>query len=242
MVKKPDPESSFGQNPFKQLKGFAVSSSQQADKVRTATGAQVAMRPAAQTDKNPPDKPGTAPLASDAEPSFIEEMRRLGVSPQAEPEIAPSPEADSQPESREPAADTGAVTEEQLFIRALGRFETTFNDDYDLEQSPPTASPRRMKQLRQGTLQPEARLDLHGLTRDQVRSRVRFFLEDAAHHKKKVVLIITGWGKNSSAEPVVRLEVERYLALDAKAWVVEYGRAPRQLGGEGALVVFLKGS
>jgi DNA-nicking Smr family endonuclease len=181
-------------------------------------------------------------LAADAEPSFVEEMRRLGVSPQVEPEIAPPAAADSQPESRAPAADSGPVTEEQLFIRALGRLETTFHDDYDLAQSPPAASPRRMKQLRQGTLQPEARLDLHGLTRDEVRSRVRFFLEDAAHHRKKVVLIITGWGKNSTAEPVLRLEVERYLALDAKAWVVEWARAPRHLGGEGALVVFLKGS
>lgn len=239
MAKKPNPESSFGQNPFKQLKGFAVSSSAQAGH---GGAANTPKRPAAQADKSPAVKPGAAPLAADAEPSFVEEMRRLGVSPQAEAELAPPAEADSQPESRAPAADTGPATEEQLFIRALGRLETIFHDDYDLKQSPPTASPRRMKQLRQGTLQPQARLDLHGVTRDQVRARVRFFLEDAAYHQNKVVLIITGWGKNSSGEPVVRMEVERYLALDAKAWVVEWARAPQHLGGEGALVVFLKGS
>lgn len=239
MAKKPNPESSFGQNPFKQLKGFAVSTSEQAD-----TGPE---RPAAKTAKATAHRVAR-PMASagspvvEAEPSFVEEMQRLGVAPSAEIEVAPEPEAVLPSEKPTASADTGPVTEEQLFVNALGRLDTTFSDDYDLEQSPPTASPRRMKQLRQGSLQPEARLDLHGVTRDEVRSRVRFFLEDAAYHKKKVGLIITGWGKNSAGEPVLRQEVERYLALDAKAWVVEWGRAPRHLGGEGALVVFLKGS
>jgi DNA-nicking Smr family endonuclease len=58
----------------------------------------------------------------------------------------------------------------------------------------------------------------------------------------KTVLIVTGRGKSSGAEPVLRAEVERYLNHDAGAWVSEWGRAPRQYGGEGALVVFLKGS
>lgn len=240
MAKKPNPESSFGQNPFKQLKGFAVSTGEQPDK-RTGA-AKVGNPPTSQADKNQTSTPGGAPLASEDEPSFAEAMQRLGVAPAAEIEVATEPEAVMSSEKPTASADTGPVTEEQLFVNALGRLDTSFSDDYDLDQSPPTASPRRMKQLRQGSLQPEARLDLHGVTRDEVRSRVRFFLEDAAYHKKKVVLIITGWGKNSAGEPVLRQEVERYLALDAKAWVVEWGRAPRHLGGEGALVVFLKGS
>lgn len=240
MAKKPNTDSSFGQNPFKQLKGFAVSANEQPRQGGKSGSTQGGERPAPKTDGDK-TRSRVAASAPDAEPSFIEEMRRLGVSPKAASEIAPQPEMDPQPEREEPVACTAPVTEEQLFVRALGRLDTTFNDEYDLEQSPPTASPRRMKQLRQGALQPEGRLDLHGVTRDEVRSRVRYFLEDAAYHKKKVVLIITGWGKNSSGEPVVRQEVERYLTLDAKAWVVEWGRAPRQLGGEGALVVFLKG-
>lgn len=99
-----------------------------------------------------------------------------------------------------------------------------------------------MRQLRRGLVRPEARLDLHGSTRAEVLEKVRLFLEDAVYQRKKVVLIITGGGKNSSGEPVLRREVERYLSRDVKAWVVEWDRAPRRLGGDGALVVFLKGA
>lgn len=240
MAKKPSPESSFGLNPFKQLKGFAVSGNDQPVKGPQAEAAKIGKAVPSQTDKANAPKSSADNPAAETEPSFVEEMRRLGVvlAPEQETLMVPAPEP---PDTKAPPDDE-PISEQQLFVSALGRLDTTFSDDYDLEQSPPTASPRRMKQLRQGTLQPEARLDLHGVTREEVRGRVRFFLEDAAYHKKKVALIITGWGKNSSGEPVVRQEVERYLALDAKAWVVEWGRAPRQLGGEGALVVFLKGS
>lgn len=240
MAKKPKPESTFGQNPFKQLKGFAVSSSDAAKKSQN--------NPAHRAAKADESKGRTAPAPEKAEPSFAEEMAKLGVvtapgqkaAPAAEPEAEPEAEPVVDPIMVPPAA--GPMTEEQLFIRALGRLDATFQDDYELETGPPEASPRRMKQLRQGVLQPEGRLDLHGLTREEARARVRFFLEDASYQQKKVVLIITGWGKNSPGEPVLRQEIERYLSLDAKAWVVEWGRAPRQLGGEGALVVFLKGS
>ena len=221
MAKPTDPDQPLGQNPFKQLKGFAVPAAP-----TTAKGT----RPA----------PPVAPPTPAAEPSFAEEMRRLGVVPAAggpappEPEPMEEPPAKPQPEPPQ--------TEQELFLSALGRLDATFADEFGLDQAPAAASPRRMKLLRQGKLQPEARLDLHGATREEVRGKVRFFLEDAAYQRKKVVLIITGWGKNSKTEPVLRREVERYLSLDAKAWVVEWGRAPRALGGEGALVVFLKGS
>lgn len=236
MAKKPKPESTFGQNPFKQLKGFAVSSSDAAKKAQN--------NPAHRAGKADDSRGRTAPVPEKAEPSFVEEMAKLGVVTAPGRGAAPAAEQEAEPVVDPVKAPPAAapMTEEQLFIRALGRLDATFQDDYELETGPPDASPRRMKQLRQGVLQPEDRLDLHGLTREEARARVRFFLEDASYQQKKVVLIITGWGKNSPGEPVLRQEIERYLSLDAKAWVVEWGRAPRQLGGEGALVVFLKGS
>jgi DNA-nicking Smr family endonuclease len=221
MAKPTDPDKPLGQNPFKQLKGFAVPANAAA-----AKGNQPA----------PPEAPSTPA----AEPCFAEEMRRLGVVPAAGGPVPPEPEPQEEPPDK--PQPTPPQTEQELFLSALGRLDATFADDFSLDQAPAAASPRRMKLLRQGKLSPEARLDLHGATREEVRSKVRFFLEDAAYQCKKVVLIITGWGKNSKTEPVLRREVERYLSLDAKAWVVEWGRAPQTLGGEGALVVFLKGS
>lgn len=231
MAKKPKAEASFGQNPFKQLKGFAISSSdppKSNQKPAAPLAAQAGERKA-------------SPAPREAEPSFVEEMAKLGVVSAAGEEFALEPEPEPVIDPVAPPT-AGPINEEQLFIRALGRLDATFQDEYELQSGAPEAAPRRMKQVRQGTLQPEGRLDLHGLTREEARSRVRYFLEDASYHKKKVVLIITGWGKHSSGEPVLRQDLERYLSLEAKAWVVEWGRAPRQLGGDGALVVFLKGS
>lgn len=238
MAKKPKPPSSFGQNPFKQLKGFAVSAGDSPKQQGTAPGS----KPAPMAEDR--GRAGSAPAAADDEPSFAAEMARLGVVMASEPETTPEPDSELEPGVNPPQAQpvSGPLSEEQLFVRALGRLDTTFLDEFELETGPPEASPRRMKQLRQGTLQPQGRLDLHGLGREEARSRVRFFLEDASYQQKKVVLIITGRGKNSPGEPVLRQEVERYLSLEAKAWVVEWGRAPRQLGGDGALVVFLKGA
>ncbi|WP_155875537.1 Smr/MutS family protein [Desulfuromonas sp. AOP6] len=174
----------------------------------------------------------------DAKDLFAKEMARLGLDSSA---LGTEDANAEQPEG--PAASTGqreeSLTEKDLFLQALGKMEVTFVDEYPEEETP-GAVPRRMKLLRKGKLRPEATLDLHGLTRDEARAKVRFFLEDSLHHRRKVVLVITGWGKGSGKEPILRDDMERYLGQEGRAWVSEWGRAPRQHGGEGALVVFLR--
>ncbi len=118
--------------------------------------------------------------------------------------------------------------------------DNVFRDEIP-EAAAASAPPRRMRQLRQGKLTPEAKLDLHGLNRQEAREKVRFFLEDAVFHGLKTVLVITGRGKGSSDGPVLRTFMEGYLSKEAKAWVLEWDRAPARYGGDGALVVFLKG-
>lgn len=216
--------SSMQNNPFKALKGFSVSEPKAAP---IAAG----------------KPPVAARLASGDQPAgFFEEMDRLGVrrmrgaSGNDEPPVAESERPEPSPETAAPASD------EELFVAALGTLDTIFTDRYpDPEEQSATFSPRRMKQLRQGKLTPEATLDLHGANRDEAPVRVGRFLENAVYRGLKTVLIVTGWGKGSGGEAVVRSAVERYLAGAARTWVAEWGRAPRQHGGDGALVVFLKG-
>jgi DNA-nicking Smr family endonuclease len=70
---------------------------------------------------------------------------------------------------------------------------------------------------------------------------VRNFLESRQRQGMKTVLIITGRGlRSKNGESVIRSDIEAYLRTRAKAWVVEWGRAPKQYGGDGALVVFLR--
>lgn len=222
--RKKNREKEFCHDPFKRLKGFCV---QETEKEQPA-------------GKPAPEPQAASPVPDEAD-LFAEEMERLGVASKNGSSAAP---ADEPPEAPgEPPAAAAAVpppTEREIFLSSLGEMEAVFVDEIPEPEELP-AVPRRMRQLRRGGLAPEAQLDLHGLARDAARDRVRYFLENAVYHGMKTVLIVTGRGKGSGGEPVLRIEIERYLAHEAGVWVAEWGRAPARYGGEGALVVFLKG-
>lgn len=218
MSGKRDKTSAPSSSPFSVLKGLAVSAPPFGKKVV------------------PPPVPQRA--VADTPGDFASAMADLGVKPIAPATtVPPVPAADSAPDQLAPPPPP---TEEELFLSALNGMTAVFRDELPAEVEP-QASPRRMKLVRQGKLFPEATLDLHGLTRDDARLRTRHFLENSVHHGFKTILLITGRGLRSPEGPVLRDELERYLSHDAAAWVTEWGRAPGNLGGEGALVVFLKG-
>ncbi|MBE0503908.1 MAG: Smr/MutS family protein [Desulfuromonadales bacterium] len=170
---------------------------------------------------------------------FSAEMKDLGV------KILPADERLSEIESSsvvppstvvEPAA-VEPRNDEELFLSAIAGMKVFFHDEIpDLEV--PTATPRRMKLVEQGRLRPSERLDLHGFSRSEARRRTAHFLENAVHHGYPLILIITGWGKNSSGEALLREEVTRFLRTDGAPLINEWGFAPKELGGDGALLVF----
>ncbi len=218
MADKPKKDT-FRPNPFKALKGFCASAPDKAP-------------PKPAVKRQPPPEQDDATL-------FAQEMQRLGLDArQEDAEAHPQDDArETQDGGRKSAAPS---SDRELFLAALGTMETTFSDEVPAEEEA-RAEPRRMRQVRRGKLAPEARLDLHGLSRIEARQKVRYFLENAVHHGLKTVLVVTGRGKSSGSEPVVRAEVELFLNTEGKPLVSEWGRAPRQYGGEGALIVFLKG-
>jgi DNA-nicking Smr family endonuclease len=213
----------FQNNPFKALKGVA------------APCQDAGQPPLPQKDsEKPPVEHGT----DDAE-LFAREMDLLGVDPQGgdEGEKPPADESSDAGESDDKAPEP--ATDQEQFLAAMGRMDAVFQDEIPLDEKP-AAAPRRMKLLRQGRLVPEAALDLHGLTREEAREKARHFLEDSVYQGRRTVLVITGRGKGSADGPVLRSDMQRYLANEARAWVVEWAQAPGRYGGEGALVVFLK--
>lgn len=228
MAKKPSrpKNQEFANNPFRELKGLSVSSSSLSDQ---------------------PPPPSAAPRAktpTDEGELFAAEMKLLGVetrSPGDRPEkLPPGPEkgspAKTLPAPRRPA-------EEDEFLAAVGRLDTTFVDNYpepEIEADLPRAAPRRMRKLRRGQVKPEEELDLHGLHRDRALEKVRWFLQDAVHHGRRIVLIVTGRGQHSAEGPVLREAVARFLREDPDGLVLEWGAAPPRYGGAGALVVFLR--
>ncbi len=212
----------FASHAFKGLKGMAVAATEPAAAVKKAA-------------------PSPAVKMSEEDLGlFQREMDLLGVRERFDGEEAARPLRHSAPEAVEDGPPAAELDDEALFLASLGQMDSVFRDEIPSPEEA-AATPRRMRQLRQGHRSPEARLDLHGLTRLEARDKVRFFLENAVHAGKKTVLLITGRGKGSAEGPVLREFVERYLSGEATAWVVEWGRAPARYGGEGALVAFLRG-
>lgn len=212
-------KSDFNNDPFNNLKGFVVS------------------------DRKPePQQPLPAgQFRQEVIGSFADEMEMLGVS-------RLNTGADIETENSDcllsvNSAETAAQdqTDEEIFLTAMGGLTVKFNDHLPDVDFPPTAMPKRMKQLKQGKLIPEASLDLHGFQRAEVAGKLRHFLQNAQYQDWKTLLVITGKGLHSQeGVSILRDEAEQFLLGEGKTHVAEWGLAPKQYGGTGALVLFLR--
>ncbi len=202
-------------NPFGALKGFAVSAG----------------------DPEPVAAPGPpSPIAEEVD--FCAQMTRFGV--QRLHVEGPVPDQDSTGQSLDIESEKTA-SDQETFLTAMKGLNVTFKDDYTTEELSPPPTLRRMKQLVRGTLVPEAILDLHGLARQDVEARLLSFIANARHHGRQVLLVITGKGLHSpEGEGILRAEVEAFLQQRKSEQIVEWARAPRQYGGDGAIVLFLR--
>ncbi|HWU26354.1 MAG TPA: Smr/MutS family protein [Rhizomicrobium sp.] len=110
------------------------------------------------------------------------------------------------------------------------------------------------ERLRRGQLEPEARLDLHGLTEVMAYRRLARFLSAAHGRGLRLVLVVTGKG-SATADPyspfdlelntrrrgILKMVVPRWLKEpDFAPMVAEMRSAHRRHGGSGALYVYLR--
>lgn len=134
-------------------------------------------------------------------------------------------------------------SEQQLFLEAIDglKLDVRFQDEVPEEPLPlKPGSISRMKQLRRGTIRIDYELDLHGLTKDEALDALNSFVKGAYRRGQKAVLVITGRGNHSPEEPVLKSAIDKWLREEGKEMVVEFLSAPRQMGGEGAVVVFIR--
>ncbi|HEY5974193.1 MAG TPA: Smr/MutS family protein [Geobacteraceae bacterium] len=133
--------------------------------------------------------------------------------------------------------------ERQVFLAALQQLQLdkTFTDEYPDDEAPLHPLPvNRMRQLRRGAIRIDYELDLHGLAREEALEALATFIGGAYQRGQQGVLVITGRGNNSPGEPVLQGAVANWLRNAGRGVVAEFAMAPRQMGGEGAFVVFLK--
>ena len=97
-----------------------------------------------------------------------------------------------------------------------------------------------MRQLKRGTIRISGELDLHGFLKDDALRRLEHFIASAYARGLQAVLVITGKGLNSPDGPVLPGAVAAWLREQGKGMVAEFLPAPRDRGGSGAIVVFLK--
>jgi DNA-nicking Smr family endonuclease len=212
----------FSSTPFASLKGVQVA------------------EPDVPTPQKAPEKKSVAEPVADDSILFLRAMadvRRMrdGEEAQAAPRKAsPSP--------RREQAELFDDEDRRLFLQTIGRLkmDVTFRDQVPAGDGKPQTPPGRMRQLKRGTIRIDYELDLHGLTRDEAVAALAPFIEGAHRRGQQAVLVITGKGNNSDGEPVLQRGVTSWLREKGRGMVAEFAPAPRELGGDGALVVFLK--
>ncbi|MDH5749586.1 MAG: Smr/MutS family protein, partial [Rhodospirillales bacterium] len=106
----------------------------------------------------------------------------------------------------------------------------------------PGLDKRTAQRLRRGRFEPEARLDLHGMTQDQAHRALANFLARAQDKGQRQVLIITGKGlQRDGTIGILRAAVPRWLnEAPNRERVLGYTPAQPRDGGEGALYLRLR--
>jgi DNA-nicking Smr family endonuclease len=113
---------------------------------------------------------------------------------------------------------------------------------------------RTAERLRKGTIEPDAKLDLHGLTEEAAHRALATFLRAAVARGARLLLVVTGKGlKPSAPDEPFDLELDRrtrgVLKVMAPRWlqepqlvslVADVRTAHRRHGGSGALYVYLR--
>lgn len=100
-----------------------------------------------------------------------------------------------------------------------------------------------LKKMKQGKVQVEARLDLHGMTQDQAFAALRQFIPSSYAQGKKILLIITGkggmaLGEDDRPKGILKQNVPKWLQTFSEVLSVSAAMKPH--GGDGALYVVLR--
>lgn len=106
---------------------------------------------------------------------------------------------------------------------------------------------RTSERLRRGVKDPDARIDLHGMTAERAHRACLVFLSDAMSRGSRMVLVITGKGRREhggvmrDGRGVLRASLPGWLrASPLGGSIVGIYQAHQRHGGEGAFYVYLK--
>lgn len=116
----------------------------------------------------------------------------------------------------------------------------TVQSDSVLSYSSANLSLKRFKELKNGLIAWEAKLDLHGLTAEVARDALYRFIYQQVEAQARCVLIVHGKGGHQGAPPVIKNLTNRWLPQFEQ--VLAFHSALPKDGGRGAVYVLLKKS
>jgi len=115
-----------------------------------------------------------------------------------------------------------------------------------LARAQPQMDRRRFERLRRGRLEPEARLDLHGMTLERAHAALTAFVLDADARGLRLLLVITGKGREPGGvwpqrHGMLRHSVPHWLVAPPLAGhILQVAPAHQRHGGGGAYYVYLR--
>ena len=220
---KPAKPKEFHATPFSMLKGVAVPESKR----------EQAIKPVVQKTEDPPDDDLDIFMSAVSDVRPLRRKDSMPLDKSAVPRAVPEkPKAIS-------AADEQAS---QLFVQEISRLklDSKFADSISENDELQPLSNNRLRQVKRGVVSVDYQLDLHGLTREEAMLALPRFLMSARQRGQKAVLVITGKGHHSVEEPILNQAVAAWLRDTGRDLILEYAPAPREMGGSGAYVVFLR--
>ncbi len=220
-MKKKKPEkknpATFENHPFKSLKGLTP-------------------LPPAGGEKRAQPLPKKEQPAGDDDELFLRAV--AGARRMDQKDVAATPVREAAP------GRSDAPSDSRLFLQAMKKLGTAMTPAPREQEEPEYTQRRspigRMRQLKRGSLRISGELDLHGFLRDEALVLLERFITGSFGRGREAVLVITGKGINSPEGPVLQGAVEGWLRQQGKGMVAEFSPAPRDKGGSGAFVVFLK--
>lgn len=225
---KPAPEPQFRTSPFAALKGVKVAEEEKlpppvVKQEKKATPEDDAGRLFLQA------MTGVRPIGADVPPK---NKRHVDL-----PELKSARPVDT----TRPQLPREEVAAKKVFMQELERLklDVRFEDSIPDEEIKPLSG-NRLRQLKRGIVDLDRQLDLHGLTREEAVDALQEFVAAAQRGGEKAVLVITGRGNRSDGPPVLQQAVAGWLRDQGRAVVIEYAPAPKEFGGSGAFVVFLR--
>lgn len=132
-----------------------------------------------------------------------------------------------------------SAKDKQEFLTALDRMSDTIPEE---NQFPQAVGRTQVRQLPRKSLFPvDETLDLHLKRKEEALQLVDQFLDRERRAGNRLLCIVTGKGKHAEKQGVLRTAVWNWMLKQDGHRIEWIGRAPRAMGGDGAIIVQLSG-